>query len=329
MLNNKKILITGGTGSFGQKFIKTILKKYKKIKKIIVFSRDELKQHDMSIEINDKKYNAIRYFIGDVRDKERLYKAFKDVDIVIHAAALKQVPTSEYNPFETIKTNILGTQNVIDACIDNNVKQLVALSTDKASSPVNLYGATKLCADKIVIGSQNTKGKIEYKACVVRYGNVLGSRGSVLPVFQKQKENGVLTITSEEMTRFNILLEEGINMVLWCIKNSRGGEIFVPKIPSFKITDLAKAIAPNCKIKHVGIRSGEKIHEEMISVSEGYNTIDLGKYYSILPSFSKYNVEQYIKKFGGKKVKKNFSYNSLENPYFLNVQQLKKLIKKV
>ena len=329
MLNNKTILITGGTGSFGQKFIKTILKKYKKIKKVIVFSRDELKQHDMSIKINDKKYKSIRYFIGDVRDKERLYKAFKDVDIVIHAAALKQVPTSEYNPFETIKTNILGTQNVIDACIDNNIKQLVSLSTDKASSPVNLYGATKLCADKIVVGSQNTKGKIKYKACVVRYGNVLGSRGSVVPFFQKQKENGVLTITSKEMTRFNILLEEGVNMVLWCLKNSRGGEIFVPKIPSYKITDLAKAIAPNCKIKYVGIRAGEKFHEEMISVSEGYNTIDLGKYYSIIPSFSNYNIEQYIKKFGGKKVKKNFSYNSLENPHFLNVQKLKKLIKKV
>jgi len=329
MLNNKTILITGGTGSFGQKFVKTILKKYKKVKKIIVFSRDELKQHDMSQEINDKKYKSIRYFIGDIRDKERLYKAFKDVDIVVHAAALKQVPTSEYNPFETIKTNILGTQNVIDACIDNNVKQLVSLSTDKASSPINLYGATKLCADKIVVGSQNTKGNIQYKACVVRYGNVLGSRGSVLPVFKEQKKNGLLKITSKEMTRFNILLEDGIDLVLWSLKNSKGGEIFVPKIPSYKITDLAKAIAPNCKIKYVGIRAGEKIHEEMISVSEGYNTIDLGKYYSIIPSFSDYSIDQYVKKFGGKKVKNKFSYNSLDNDNYLNVQQIRKLIQKI
>ena len=326
MLNNKTILITGGTGSFGQKFIKTILNKYKKVKKIIIFSRDELKQHDMSQEINNKKYKSIRYFIGDVRDKERLYMAFKEVDIVVHAAALKQVPTSEYNPFETIKTNILGTQNVIDACIDNKVKQLVSLSTDKASSPVNLYGATKLCADKIVVGSQNTKGNIQYKACVVRYGNVLGSRGSVLPVFQKQKESGLLKITSKEMTRFNILLKEGIDLVLWSLKNSKGGEIFVPKIPSYRITDLAKAVAPNCKIKYIGVRAGEKIHEEMISVSEGYNTIDLGKYYSIIPSFSDYSIEKYIKKYGGKKVKNKFSYNSLDNNDYLSVQQIKKLI---
>ncbi len=329
MLNNKTILITGGTGSFGQKFVKTILNKYKKVKKIIIFSRDELKQHEMSQEINDKNYKSVRYFIGDVRDKERLYKAFKEVDIVIHAAALKQVPTSEYNPSETIKTNILGTQNVIDACIDNKVQKLISLSTDKASSPVNLYGATKLCADKLVVGSQNTKGNINYKACVVRYGNVLGSRGSVLPVFIKQRENKLFLITSKEMTRFNILLEEGIDLVLWSLKNCRGGEIFVPKIPSYKILDLAKAIDPKCKIKFIGIRAGEKIHEEMISVSEGYNTIDLGKYYSIIPSFSDYSIDKYIKKFGGKRVKNKFSYNSFENENYLSVKQLKKLILKV
>jgi len=327
MLNNKSILITGGTGSFGQKFVKTILRKYKKVKKIIIFSRDELKQHDMAQEINDKKYSSIRYFIGDVRDRERLYKAFKDIDIVVHAAALKQVPTSEYNPFETIKTNILGTQNVIDACIDNKVKKLVSLSTDKASSPVNLYGATKLCADKIVVGSQNTTGNIPYKACVIRYGNVLGSRGSVLPVFLQQKKNNLLKITSKDMTRFNILLDEGVDLVLWSLKNTRGGEIFVPKIPSYRILDLAKAIAPNCKIKFIGIRAGEKIHEEMISVSEGHYTIDLGKYYSIIPSYSKYSIEEYIKKFGEKKVKNKFLYNSLENNDYLSVQQIKNLIK--
>ena len=327
MLNNKSILITGGTGSFGQKFIKTILKKYKKVKKVIIFSRDELKQHDMAQKINDKKYSSIRYFIGDVRDRERLYKAFKDIDIVVHAAALKQVPTSEYNPFEAIKTNILGTQNVIDACIDNKVEKLVALSTDKASSPVNLYGATKLCADKIVVGSQNTAGNIQYKACVVRYGNVLGSRGSVLPAFLEQKKNNLLKITNKEMTRFNILLKDGIELVLWSLKHLKGGEIFIPKIPSYRVIDLAKAVAPNCKVKYIGIRAGEKIHEEMISVSEGQNTIDLGKYYSILPSFSDYSIDEYIKKYGGKKVKNKFLYNSLENNDYLSVQQIKNLIK--
>jgi len=328
MFKNKSILVTGGTGSFGKKFVELILKKYpNQMKKLIIFSRDELKQHEMSQIYNEKKYPSIRFFIGDVRDRERLYKAFKDIDYVIHAAALKQVPTSEYNPFETIKTNILGTQNVIDACIDNKVKKLVALSTDKASSPVNLYGATKLCSDKIVIGSQNTKGNIDYTACVVRYGNVLGSRGSVLPEFIKQKKNNLFKITSEEMTRFNILLEEGIKLVFWSLKNSKGGEIFVPKIPSFRVMDLAKAIDPNCKVKITGIRPGEKLHEEMVSSSEGYNTVDLGKYYSILPSFYNYSVDQYIKKFGGKKVKKNFSYNSLENSNYLTINDLKKLIK--
>ena len=219
MFKNKSILVTGGTGSFGKKFVEIISNRYHhQIKKLIIFSRDELKQHEMSQVYNIKKYPFIRFFIGDVRDKERLKKAFKDVNYVIHAAALKQVPTSEYNPFETIKTNILGTQNVVDACIENNVEKLVALSTDKASSPINLYGATKLCSDKLVVGSQNTKGNIKYTACVVRYGNVLGSRGSVLPEFIKQKKKKLFTITSEEMTRFNILLEDGIKLVLWSLK---------------------------------------------------------------------------------------------------------------
>ncbi len=328
MFKNKSILVTGGTGSFGKKFVEIVSKKYSnQIKKLIIFSRDELKQHEMSQVFNIDKYPFIRFFIGDVRDKERLNKAFKDIDYVIHAAALKQVPTSEYNPFETIKTNILGTQNVVDACIDNNVEKLVALSTDKASSPINLYGATKLCSDKLVVGSQNTKGNIKFIACVVRYGNVLGSRGSVLPEFIKQKRKNLFTITSEEMTRFNILLEDGIKLVLWSLKNSKGGEIFIPKIPSFKVIDLAKAIDNKCKIKIIGIRPGEKLHEEMISVSESYNTVDFGNYYSILPNFHDYSRDQYIKKFGGKKVKKNFSYNSFENKDYLSITDLKKLIK--
>jgi len=326
MLNNKIILVTGGTGSFGQRFIKTIIKKYKKIKKIIIFSRDELKQYDMSQELNEEKYKFIRYFIGDIRDRDRLDMALKDVDIVVHAAALKQVPASEYNPFETIKTNILGTQNIIDACMKNKVKKLISLSTDKASSPINLYGATKLCADKLVVASKNTKGKLDYKACVVRYGNVLGSRGSVLPLFTKQKERGNISITSKDMTRFNILLDEGIELVLWSIQNVKGGEIFVPKIPSYRITDLAKAVAPNCKINFIGVRPGEKIHEEMISVSEGYNTIDIGNYYVILPVNDNTFIQNYINEYKGKKLKKGFSYNSEENTEFLNVDELKKLI---
>ena len=328
MFKNKTILVTGGTGSFGKKFLKILSRKYgNQIKKLIIFSRDELKQYEMSQIYDQNKYPYIRFFIGDVRDRERVYKALKDVDYVIHAAALKQVPTSEYNPFETIKTNVLGTQNIVDACIDNKVKKLISLSTDKASSPINLYGASKLCADKLVSASQNTKGNIDYTACVVRYGNVMGSRGSVLPEFIKQSKNNIFKITSADMTRFNILLEEGVELVLWSLKNAKGGEIIVPKIPSFKIVDLAKAIGPACKIKIVGIRPGEKIHEEMISLSEGMNTVDLGKYYSILPSFYEYTRDQYIKKFGGKKVKINFSYNSKENSHYLNIKQLKQIIK--
>jgi len=329
MLNNKSILITGGTGSFGKEFLNTIIKKYKKVKKIVVFSRDELKQFEMSQQISWEKYKFIRYFIGDVRDRERLYKALKDIDIVIHAAALKQIPTSEYNPFETIKTNIIGTQNIIDACIDNKIQKLVSLSTDKASSPVNLYGATKLCADKLVVGSQNYKGSLNFKACVVRYGNVMGSRGSVIPIFLKQKKNKFLNITNTEMTRFNILLEEGIEMVMWSLKKMIGGEIFVPKIPSYRILDLARTIKPNCKFKIIGIRPGEKIHEEMISVSEGFNTVDLGKYYAILPTVRDYSIDWYLKKMKGKKVKKNFSYSSKNNVKFLNVNELKNLLKKI
>ena len=278
MLNNKTILITGGTGSFGQYFIKNVLKKFK-IKKIIVYSRDEFKQLQLRENLNQNFLikNKLRFFIGDVRDKERLSFALKDVDIAIHAAALKQVPATEYNPFEAVKTNIIGAQNIIDGCLENNVKQLVALSTDKAASPINLYGATKLASDKIIIASNNVKGKKNYRASVVRYGNVMGSRGSVVPYFLKNKYKKNLEITHNEMTRFNITLQQGVDFVLFCLSKMSGGEIFVPKIPSIKVTDLAKVIAPKARHKIIGIRPGEKLHEEMITESDSINTLNCKK----------------------------------------------------
>ena len=258
MFNKKSILITGGTGSFGKEWVRHLLKKYKKIKRLVIFSRDELKQFEMEQEFSVKKYPCMRYFIGDIRDRERLTMALRDIDYVIHAAALKQVPTAEYNPIETIKTNIIGAQNLIEACLENKVEKVVALSTDKASSPINLYGATKLCSDKLFIAANNIKGKKKISFSIVRYGNVMGSRGSVIPSFIKSKKTGSLTITDKRMTRFNLTLLNSVEMVEWSFKNSIGGEIFVPKIPSYKILDLAKAICPNCKIKTVGIRTGEK-----------------------------------------------------------------------
>ena len=284
MLNNKSILITGGTGSFGQKFISEALRKYKKIKRLIVFSRDELKQSEMEKKFSLKKYKFLRYFIGDVRDYDRIYHATKNVDIIIHAAALKQVPAIEYNPFECIKTNVLGAQNIINAAIENKVEKVVALSTDKAVSPINLYGASKLCADKLFTSAKNYIGSSKTIFSVARYGNVMNSRGSVIPLFSKQKENKQFTVTDKKMTRFNITLKEATELVFWTLKNSKGGEIIVPKIPSYKILDLAKAISPSCKIKIIGIRPGEKIHEELITASESANTLDLGKYYVILPT---------------------------------------------
>ena len=263
MLNKKSILITGGTGSFGRAWVRHILKKYKKIRRLVIFSRDELKQFEMEKEFSVKKYPCMRYFIGDVRDSERLTVALRDIDYVIHAAALKQVPTAEYNPIETIKTNIIGAQNLIEASLKNKVQKLIALSTDKASSPINLYGATKLCSDKLFIAANNIKGKKKISFSIVRYGNVMGSRGSVIPVFLNSKKTGTLLITDNRMTRFNLTLSQSVEMVEWALKNSIGGEIFVPKIPSYKILDLAKAICPNCKIKIIGIRSGEKLHENL------------------------------------------------------------------
>tara|TARA_Y100001970_G_scaffold294069_1_gene446473 strand:- start:17560 stop:18552 length:993 start_codon:yes stop_codon:yes gene_type:complete len=324
-LNNKTILITGGTGSFGKHFTRRVLKSYPKIKKLIIFSRDELKQYEMSSEFS--KYQNIRYLLGDIRDLSRVKRALEGVDIVVHAAALKQVPAAEYNPFEFIKTNVMGTQNMVDAALDSNVRNFVALSTDKASSPANLYGASKLCADKLVVAGNNITGDKPIKFSVVRYGNVLGSRGSVLPAFLKQKENKTITITDKKMTRFNISLNEGVDMVIWALKNAVGSEIFVPKIPSYKITDMAKAIAPDCKIEIVGIRPGEKVHEEMISVNDSENTIEIGKYYAILPQGDELVRMKYLSKKGCQLVKPGFAYSSDTNVDFLTVTQIKELIK--
>lgn len=333
MLDNKTILITGGTGSFGTKFTSAIFKKYPKIKKIIIFSRDELKQFNMSQKIEKKNQEKIRFFLGDVRDKDRLMMALNDVDFVVHAAALKQVPTAEYNPFEFIKTNIIGAQNLIEACMANSVKKVIALSTDKAAAPLNLYGATKLCSDKLFISANNITGKNKITFSIVRYGNVLMSRGSVIPKFiEDVKRKKTLNITHPDMTRFNITLDEGVNFVISSLKDSIGGEIFVPKLASFKIIDLLKCFDGKINHKIVGIRPGEKLHEEMITLSDSYNTIESKNFYVILPhdgksySDSTKNVLQYIKKFKAKKIKTPFSYNSKDNKDYLNVKKLKKII---
>ena len=331
MLNNKSVLITGATGSFGKTFVKTVLKRYPKIKKLVLFSRDELKQFELQRSLNPDKISCLRYFLGDIRDKDRLMLAFRGIDIIVHAAALKQVPASEYNPFEFIKTNIIGAQNILEAALFNNVKKIIALSTDKASSPINLYGATKLCSDKLFLAAQNMFGDTnKLSITVVRYGNVLASRGSVIPFFSNQyKEKKYVTVTHEKMTRFSIFLEEGVDTVLWSIKNARGGEIIIPKAPSMRIMDLAKVIAGK-KIKLVGKRPGEKISEELISINESFNTIDLGNYYAILPelNFDKilnfYNKNFKIKKFTG-----NISYNSETNKFFLNSKDIKKILKRL
>ena len=326
-LNNKSILITGGTGSFAKAFLERILSKYKKIKRIVIYSRDELKQFDLSNKYKDKRYGNLRFFIGDVRDKSRLSMALNDIDIVVHAAALKQVPTAEYNPFEAIKTNVIGCQNLIEACFENKVKKVVALSTDKAAAPINLYGATKLCSDKLMVAANNIKGNKNISFSVVRYGNVMGSRGSVIPQFIKQSKNRVFNITDRRMTRFNITLNESVDMVIWSILNTFGGEILVPKIPSYNILDLAKSINPNSKINFVGIRQGEKIHEDLITSSDSYNTFDIGKYYIILQNLDKNILKKYKKKIKVKKVPENFVYSSGTNKNFLSVSQLKNLIK--
>lgn len=336
-MNGKTILITGGTGSFGKKFVETVLKKFSP-KKIIIYSRDELKQFEMQNDPKFKKEGVLmRYFIGDVRDEKRLIRAIEGVDMVVHAAALKQVPAAEYNPFEAVKTNIIGGQNVIDACFEAGVKKVIALSTDKAAAPINLYGATKLTSDKLFIAANNYRGTRDIKFSVVRYGNVMGSRGSVVPFFMEKKNSGVLPITDERMTRFNITLQEGVDFVLSCFERMWGGELFVPKIPSFKVTDLAKAIAPECKIEIIGLRPGEKIHEEMITEADALNTIEFENYFVILPSVQlgdnkslklwdteKFRTTSSSKE--GKFCEFGFRYNSGTNPWFLSVEELKSLI---
>lgn len=327
-LNHKSILITGGTGSFGKKFIEVVLNKFPQVKKLIVFSRDELKQFEMSQQFSPAKYPCMRYFLGDVRDLNRLYRAFKGVDIVIHAAALKQVPAAEYNPMEFIKTNVMGAENIINAAIDSGVKKLVALSTDKACAPINLYGATKLCSDKLFVAANNIAGGHEISFSVVRYGNVMGSRGSVIPFFLQKYKEGVLPVTHEEMTRFNISLEQGVNFVLSALENAKGGEIFVPKLPSFKILDLVKAICPECSYQVVGIRPGEKIHEEMITETDSFNTVEFDSYYAIAPSMPFWNVEEWIKANNGKRVSVGFKYNSGTNDQWLTPEALRAEIKR-
>jgi len=329
MLDNKTILITGGTGSFGKKFIEIVLNNYKP-KKIIIYSRDELKQFEMQQiwPISDFQ-PMIRYFIGDIRDLSRLTMAMEDVDIVIHAAALKQVPTAEYNPFEAVKTNIIGSQNVIDAAFKTGVKKVIALSTDKAAAPINFYGATKLASDKLFIAANNYSGKHDIKFSAVRYGNVMGSRGSVIPFFQQKASSGVLPITDERMTRFNITLQEGVDFVLQCLNKMWGGEIFVPKIPSYKILDVAKAIAPDCKYELVGIRPGEKLHEEMITETDALNSVEYKKYFVILPSTKLWDIDKFrveSDSLSGKMCELGFSYNSSTNKDFLNVAELRELI---
>ncbi len=332
-LNNKSVLITGGTGSFGKMFTRLILKNHPKVKKLVIFSRDEQKHFQMAQEFPENEYPQVRYFIGDVRDKSRLIRAFEGIDVVIHAAAMKHVHLAEYNPMECVKTNINGAENVIDAALECGVKNVVALSTDKAAAPINLYGATKLASDKLFVAANNIKGKRDIKFSVVRYGNVMGSNGSVMPFFLKKKNNGdaFLPITDPNMTRFNISLEDGCEMVFYAIENAWGGEVFVPKIPSYRIPDVASAIAPELEQKVIGIRPGEKLHEEMITASDSYNTIDLGKYYAILPQkspYSQYSKEEYKKVFNGVDVPEGFAYDSGSNTEWETVESLRELVKK-
>jgi len=323
----KRVLITGGTGSFGKAFIAEALQLFPQIERLVIFSRDELKQWELQQLYTEERYPQLRFFLGDVRDRDRFKRALEGIDTVIHAAALKQVPAAEYNPIEFINTNVLGAENVVQACLDTDVQNVVALSTDKAAAPINLYGATKLCSDKLFIAANNIRGKRDLRFSVVRYGNVMGSRGSVIPFFLDRARGGVLPITDPAMTRFNISLQEGVSMVLWAIDNALGGELLVPKIPSYRITDLAEAIGPSCDKPIVGIRPGEKIHEEMITASDSFSTVDLGPYYAILPSNGSTLARYRTAGIDTPTVPAGFSYNSGTNPDFLTVNQLRSLIR--
>ena len=325
MLNDKSILVTGGTGSFGKAFIRTVLSRFNP-RRLIVFSRDELKQSEMREQFNKSKFGCIRYFIGDVRDRDRLFRAFDAVDIVIHAAALKQVPTAEYNPIEAVKTNILGAANVIDAAIDRNVEKVIALSTDKAANPINLYGATKLCADKLFCAANSYSGYHSTRFSVVRYGNVIGSRGSVIPLFLKLRKNGSLPITDPRMTRFWLTLEQGVDFVLANLARMKGGEIFVPKIPSMKLMDLAETIAPDCKIEMTGIRPGEKLHEVMITKDDAHHTLEYGDHYVILPSLAMDGIHPKTENHDGKPCSEDFEYSSETNTFQLKKVEMKQIL---
>jgi UDP-N-acetylglucosamine 4,6-dehydratase len=327
MLNNKSILITGGTGTLGKALTASILKKYPEVKKLVIFSRDEQKQFQMAQEYPQDKFPQLRFFIGDVRDRERLVRAFKGVDYVVHTAAMKHVHIAEYNPDECVKTNIDGARNVIHACLDTDVQRVVSLSTDKACAPINLYGATKLASDKLFVAANNITGWNPIKFSVVRYGNVMGSNGSVIPFFIKKRKEGVLPITDPNMTRFNISLQGGVDMVMHALEHAWGGEIFIPKIPSYRIMDVAMAIGPDCEHKVVGIRPGEKVHEEMITPSDSFYTYDLGKYFTILPSNPKWKLDDYIQTHQALKVKEGFYYHSGENLEWETIETLRELIK--
>jgi len=325
-LNGKSVLITGGTGSFGKEFTKTIFDRWPDVKRLVIYSRDEQKQYQMALQYPEAKYPAIRFFIGDVRDYVRLKRAFEGIDYVIHAAAMKHVHIAEYNPDECVKTNIGGAENVIRAAMETSVKRVVALSTDKACAPINLYGATKLASDKLFIAANNIKGERDLAFSVVRYGNVMGSNGSVIPFFMHKKKEGMLPITDPNMTRFNISLKDGVQMVMNALEYAWGGELYVPKIPSYKITEVAKAIGPECKHEVVGIRPGEKVHEEMITSSDAFTTYDLGETYVILPQVPNWDLDEFIKKFNAKKVPAGFNYSSGQNTSWLSAEELRELI---
>ncbi len=327
-LNNKSVLITGGTGSFGKAFTKNIFAQWPNIKRLVIYSRDEQKQYNMAIEFGGKKYTAIRYLIGDVRDYNRMKQAMEGIDYVIHAAAMKHVHIAEHNPDECVKTNIGGAENVIRASLETNVKKVVALSTDKACAPINLYGATKLASDKLFIAANNIKGDRDISFSVVRYGNVMGSNGSVIPFFLNKRKTGVIPITDPNMTRFNISLDDGVAMVMYAMEVAWGGELYVPKIPSYNILEVAKAIGPNCKHEIIGIRPGEKVHEEMITSSDAFTTYDIGKYYVILPQTTDWSLDDYIQKFNAVKVPQGFNYGSDQNTKWVNAEEIRALIVK-